>query len=248
VEVLFEASDAFLPRQALVPTDDGGLLLALSRAPSDTLVKLDRRGTRAWAHGLPEGQAVTGIAEARDRTLWVLARRDARRFTLTRLAPDGRERGRRTYGADTLRRATALAAVGDGVAVLQTRSVPETTRETVVVTRVSGAGAVLWRREYAEGRLGASSIVARPDGGLAFGYTAPRSAEGDGVGRTRATVVWLAADGTVQRREPFGEARRSTRVSAVAVRPDGRVVAGGATGLTGERFRSRLLVEQYREE
>jgi len=248
VEVLFEAPDAFLPRQALVPTADGGLLLALSRAPSDTLVKLDRRGDRAWAHGLPEGQAVTGVAEARDRTLWVLGRRDARRFTLIRLAPDGCERGRRTYGADTLRRATALAAVGDGAAVLQTRSVPETTRETMVVTRVDDAGTVQWRREYAEGHLGASSIAARPDGGLAFGYTAQHSAEGDDVGRTRASVVWVAADGTVQRREPFGDARRSTRVSAVAVRPDGRVVAGGATGPPGERFRSRLLVEQYREE
>jgi len=247
--VLFSSPDSFLPRQPVVGTGDGGLVLALSRASSDALVKVDRCGQRAWTVPMPDSQAVTGVAEAPDRALWVLGRGGARRFSLIRLGPDGREQDRWTYGADTLRRATALAAVGDGAAVLQTRSVPETTRETVVVTRVDGTGTVQWRRDYATGELRAASITTLPDGGIAFGYNEQvRPPSGHGRGRSRAYVVRLAPDGSVQRREPFGDARRSTRVSAVAARPDGRVVAGGATGPPEARFRSQLLVEQYRDE
>ena len=244
-DVLFSAPGAFLPRQPFVQTDDGGLVLALSRASSDSLVKVDRRGRRAWTVPMPDSQAVVGVAAARDRDLWVLGRRDARRFTLARLAPDGRERWRRVYGADTLRRATALTAVGDGAAVLQTRSVPETTRETVVVTRVDGAGAVQWRRDYATGELRAASITALPEGGIAFGYTerGDRGAEGDGP--SRAHVVRLAADGTVLGRRRFGSPQKDTAVSVVAVRPDGTIVAAGSTGPPDTRFRARLLVEQY---
>jgi hypothetical protein len=241
-DVLFSAPGAFLPRQPLVRTDDGGLVLALSRASSDSLVKVDRRGRRAWAVSMSDRQAVVGVAKARDRDLWVLGRRTARRFTLRRLAQDGRERWRRVYGADTLRRATALTAVGDGAAVLQARSVPGTTRETVVVTRVDGAGAVRWRRAYATGELRAASITALPEGGLAFGYT-ERGAEGDGP--SRAHVVRLAPDGTVLGRRRFGSPQKDTAVSVVAVRPDGTIVAAGSTGPPDTRFRARLLVEQY---
>lgn len=243
--VLVSAPDAFLPRQPVVRTGDGGLVLALTRASSDSLVKVDRRGRRAWARPMPDRQAVTGVAKAGDRDLWVLGRRNARRFTLARLAPDGRERWRRVYGADTLRRATALAAGGDGAAVLQTRSVPETTRETVVVTRVDGAGAVRWRRAYATGELRAASITALPEGGLAFGYT-EQGAEGHGP--SRAHVVRLAPDGAVRARRRFGADRASARVSVVAARPDGTLIAAGSTGPPDTRYRSQLLVEQYRSE
>jgi hypothetical protein len=240
--VLFSAPDAFLPRQPVVQTGDGGLVLALTGASSDSLVKVDRRGQRAWAVAMPDRQAVTGVAKARDQDLWVLGRRDARRFTLVRLAPDGRERGRWTYGADTLRRATALAAVGDGAAVLQTRSVPETTRETVVVTRVDGAGAVRWRRDYETGELRAASITALPEGGLAFGYT---EQAGDGHGRQRATVVRLAPDGSVRERRRFGPPEKAAHVSVVGARPDGTLIAAGSVGPPDTRYRSQLLVEQY---
>jgi hypothetical protein len=246
-DVLFSAPGAFLPRQPFVQTDDGGLVLALSRASSDSLVKVDRRGRRAWTVPMPDRQAVVGVAAARGRALWVLGRRDARRFTLARLAPGGREQDRRVYGGDTLRRATALTAVGDGAAVLQTRSVPETTRETVVVTRVDGAGAVQWRRDYATGELRAASIASHPDGGLVFGYTErdDRGAEEDGP--QRAYVVRLAPDGTVLGRRRFGAPQKDAAVSVVAVRPDGTIVAAGSTGPPDTRFRARLLVEQYRD-
>ena len=246
--VLFDAPDAFLPRQPFVQTDDGGLVLAFSRTSSDVLVGLTPRGRRSWTTQVPDSQAVTGVVEARDRDLWVLGRRDARRFVLLRLAPGGREQERRVYGTDTLRRATALTAVGDGAAVLQTRSVPETTRETVVVTRVDGAGAVRWRRDYAMGELRASSIASHPDGGLVFGYTEQiRQSSEDGRPRSRSHVVRLAPDGTVLGRRRFGAPQKDTAVSVVAVRSDGTLIAAGSTGPPDTRFRARLLVEQYRD-
>ncbi|MEF8797630.1 MAG: hypothetical protein V5A48_14335, partial [Salinivenus sp.] len=243
--VLFDAPDAFLPRQPFVQTDDGGIVLALSRTSSDALVKLTPRGRRAWTTQIPDSQAVTGVVEARDRDLWVLGRRDARRFVLARLTPGGREQERRVYGTDTLRRATALTAVGDGAAVLQARSVPETTRETVVVTRVSDTGAVRWRRTYATGELRASSIASHPDGGLVFGYTEQARPTGDGRGPQRAYVVRLAPDGTVRERHSFGAPQKDAAVAVVAVRPDGTIIAAGSTGPPDARFRARLLVEQY---
>jgi hypothetical protein len=60
--------------------------------------------------------------------------------------------------------------------------------------------------------------------------------------------VRLAPDGAVRARRRFGADRASARVSVVAARPDGTLIAAGSTGPPDTRYRSQLLVEQYRSE
>lgn len=221
---LFKRTDTFLPRQSLRRTSDEGILMVLSPSGDrpDELVKLDDGGEVAWTY---QQSGLQGAAEISGGGILVLAWRDSRRYDLIRLSPDGREQWQRTYGNDTLRRAEAIAPVGDGAAVLGTRSVPESTEEWAVVTRVDSAGAITWRREYVRGDLSATAITELTDGGIAFGY-AVRQRE---TGPAQSYVVRSAPDGTIQWRRRFGPREGDTRIGALTARSDRTIVAAGST-------------------
>lgn len=221
---LFKRTDTFLPRQSLRRTSDEGVLIVLSPSGDrpDELVKLDAGGDVAWTY---QQSGLQGAAEISGDAILVLARRDSRRYDLTRLSPDGREQWQRTYGNDTLRRAEAIAPVGDGAAVLGTRSVPKSIEEWAVVTRVDSAGAITWRREYVRGDLSATAITELPDGGVAFGYAA-RQRE---TGPARSYVVRSAPDGTIRWQRRFGPREGDTRIGTLTTRSEKTIVATGST-------------------
>lgn len=244
---LFELHDTDLARHPLVQTTDGHFLVGRSpiwdRRPD--LVKLDRDGTRRWTYALSDADLVQAV-EASNGDLFALGAQDDRQYTLTRLSPAGDPRWQRTYGTDTLREAERLAAVGEGVAVLGTRSVPETTKETVVLTRVGADGQVMWERTYAEGELSVSSLTTLSDGGMAFGYSVRYKEKNDWPHDTRASVLRVGPEGTVQWQRRFGPRMKDNHVSVVEARPNGNVVAAGSTGPLDTRRRADLLVVEYR--
>lgn len=239
---LFKRTDTFLPRQSLRRTSDQGVLMVLSPAGDrpNELVKLDAGGDVAWTY---QQSGLQGSAELSGGGILVLTRRDSRRYDLTRLSPDGREQWQRTYGNDTLRQAEAIAPVGNGAAVLGTRSVPASIEEWAVVTRVDSGGAIAERRKYARGDLSATAITELPGGGFAFGYT-ERHRE---TGPRRSFVVRLSPDGTVQGRRRFGHRYEGTRIGALTAHADGTVVAAGSTcsQFTPDRPCGDLLVVTY---
>jgi len=225
MSTLFQQTDAFLPRRPPHRTSDGGFLLVLSPSGDhpDELVKLNSEGTVAWRN---QRSGLRSAVEVAGGDIVVLNRKDSRRYDLTRLSPSGQEQWQRTYGNDTLRRPAAVAPTGDGAAVLGTRSVPNSVEDRIVVTRVDRAGDVLWKRTYARGTVSATAVTALPDGGLAIGY-ALRERE---TGPQRSYVVRLAPDGKEQWRRRFGPRAGSPHVNALAVRPDGTIIAAGSTG------------------
>lgn len=109
-------------------------------------------------------------------------------------------------------------------------------------------GEVRWKRKYAQGEISVSTIINCADGGIVFGHTIRYGESENGPNANHAYIVRLASDGTLQWRRRFGPRRKDGRVTALATRSDGQIVAAGSTGPPDARSRSTVLVEQYQQE
>jgi outer membrane protein assembly factor BamB len=224
-EVLFEQANLY--GMGLLQTADGGFVLSVGRSVEEAdLFKLDAAGTVAWTYRMPEVQFASRVSEAPNGDLFVLGVHDSHRFDVARLGPDGSERWRRTYESQSLQRAVQIVAADEGVAVFGSRDIPESTEDSTLVTRLSKAGAVQWRRAYAVGEM-APAATALPDGGWAFGYT---EAYDESPGNGRAHVVRLDPDGEQRWQERLGPQRGTTYSTAMGVLEGGELVVVSNTG------------------
>lgn len=237
-DTLFRPDSMFAARDPLHRTDDGGFLLALGRTDEDDadLIKLGRSGQVEWTYRMPDVQFTSAVAEAGGGDLFVSGTRSARQFDLVRLGPDGAPKWRRTYGTDStgapFRDVRSIVADGDGAIVFGTREPTDDDNprtQSVTLTWFDRTGRVVKEKSYATGPVEASALTALPGGRLALSYAENYGAPGD-PGKTRAFLLSLDPEGTVQQRWRVGPRTGTTRITSLIPLPNGRIAAVGSTG------------------